>query len=159
MATATTKKSPRKTTRKSTARKPAAKRTAARQPVAETVAAPQSVASVVDDWTSRVETAMKDGAQFMRDAAYTYVGIGLVVQDRMVHRGLHDTVGYASFLEEAKAKGHVRVTEIQERFEPIVKSVTDRIEPITDRIEANLPAPVKEALDSGRERVRSVLAA
>ena len=36
--------------------------------------------------------------------------------------------------------------------------VADRFEPITERFEANLPAPVKEALETSRERVRTLLA-
>ena len=156
-------------TRKPAAKKTAAKQTATRKPVAKQTAAPKPAARMtmptmptmpaVDQITGRVEDAMADAVKFMRDVTNTYVGVAVVVQDRLVHRGATSTASYPNFLGEAKAKGEARMTELQDRFEPIVQRVTDRFEPITERFEANLPAPVKEALEANRERVRKLLAA
>ncbi len=161
--------------KKTAARKPAAKQTAARKPVAKQTAAPKPAAKLtmpsmpsmpsmptmpdVDQITDRVEDVMADAVKFMRDVTNTYVGVAVVVQDRLVHRGLTSTATYPNFLEEAKAKGEARMTELQDRFEPMVQRVADRFEPITERFEANLPAPVKDALETNRERVRKLLAA
>lgn len=175
MATATTKKTAKKSTNKTarktgrttTARKPAAKKTAARKPAATQAAKPvveraaavqPAVASMVEDVTERIEDMVNTTVRFARDAAHTYIGMGVVVQDRIVRRSA-DKARYDNFLGEAKAKGAVRVDEIQGFIEPIVQRVADRFEPITERFEANLPAPVKGALETSRERVRTILAA
>jgi hypothetical protein len=179
MATATTKKTAKKTInktatkaanktgRKTTARKPAAKRATTRKsaakpaakPVVETAAAVQpAVASMVEDVTERIEDMVNTTVRFARDAAHTYIGMGVVVQDRIVRRSA-DTARYDNFLDEAKAKGADRVNEIQGFIEPIVQRVADRFEPLTERFEANLPAPVKGALETSRQRVRTLLAA
>ncbi len=169
---------PATTAKKTATRKPAAKKTAARKPVAKKTAAPKPAAKIsmptmptmpampamptmpaVDEFTTRVEDAMVDAVKFMRDVTNTSVGVAVVVQDRLVHRGATETATYPNFLEEAKAKGEARMTELQDRFEPIVQRVADRFEPITERFEANLPAPVKDALETNRERVRKLLAA
>ena len=162
MAT-TTKKT---ATKRTTARKPAAKKTAARKPVAKKAAAVKQpavesmvseVTDRVEDVADRMEDAFGTAVKFARDAAHTYIGMGFVVQDRLARRDF-DKMSYSAFLEDAKVKGHDRVTEIQDRIEPYAKRVTERIEPITERIESNLPKPVKEALETGRERVRELLA-
>jgi hypothetical protein len=95
----------------------------------------------------------------MRDATHTYMGMGRVVQRRLINRDATDKLTVESFLQESKAKGHDMATEIQDRFEPIIQRINDRFEPITDRIESNLPTPVKEAIETSRERVRKLLAA
>jgi len=166
---------PATTAKKTATRKPATKKTvkktAARKPVARTTAAPKPATKMtmpsmpsmpampaVDQITGRVEDAMADAVKFVRDVTNTYVGVVVVVQDRLVHSGATNTATYPNFLEEAKAKGEARMTELQDRFEPIVQRVADRFEPITERFEANLPAPVKDALETNRERVRKLLA-
>jgi hypothetical protein len=155
---------PATTAKKTATRKPAAKKTATPKTVAPKPAAKISMPAMptmpaIDEVTTRVEDAMVDAVKFMRDVTNTSVGVAVVVQDRLVHRGATDTATYPNFLEEAKAKGEARMTELQDRFEPIVQRVTDRFEPITERFEANLPSPVKDALEANRERVRKLLAA
>lgn len=146
----------KKTTKKTTARKPAAKKTAARKPAAK-MTMPEAPA--VDEIADRVEDAMTDAVKFMRDAAHTYIGVGIAVQDRIVRRGAKDKATYPNFLDEAKAKGHARVTEIQDRFEPIAKRFEERFEPVTERFEARLPKQMQEALEDGRKRMRHILEA
>jgi hypothetical protein len=162
MAATPTKKT---TAKKTTARKTGARQTAAKKTLttkAATAPAEQtSVRSVndrLDGVSDRLEDAFESAVHFARDAAHTYIGIGLVVQDRITNRGTAATSRSGNLLTEAKDKGHDRVTEIQHWIEPYAKRVTERFEPITERIESTLPAPVKEALDSGRERVRELLA-
>jgi hypothetical protein len=145
----------KKTAKKTTSRKPAAKKTAAKQPAAKITVPEMPKADEVAD---RVEDVMTDAVKFVREAAHTYIGFGIAVQDRFVRRGATDKAKYPNFLEEAKAKGHARVTEIQDRFEPIAKRIEARFEPVTERFESRLPKPVKEVIDDGRDRVRHILA-
>ncbi len=133
------------TTTKTTTRKPAAKKTAPAMPATEDVA-------------DRFEDVLEDVVKFVRDATHTYMGMGLVVQRRLINRDVADKLTIEGFLEESKAKGLDLATEIQDRIEPLAQRVADRVEPITERFEANLPAPVKEALETSRERVRTLLA-
>jgi len=111
----------------------------------------------------RVEDVVIDAVKFVRDAAHTYIGIGIAVQDRVVNRGATDKAVYPNFLEEAKVKGHARVAEIQDRVEPIAQRLADRVEPITERItgriESRLPEQMKGALETSRQRVRHILTA
>lgn len=148
------------TTTKSTTRKPAAKKTAARTTAAKPAAAKLTAPAMPSaaDVTERIEDAFEDVVKFMRDATHTYMGMGTVVQRRLINRDATDKLTMESFLQEAKAKGQTLETEIRDRIEPIAKRVADRIEPITQRVEANLPAQVKEVLETGRERVRTLLA-
>ncbi len=153
-----TKKSAAK---KSAAKKPAAKKSAARKVAAKkaTVTATVDTATAtLDEMNDRVTDALDKSAKFARDAAHTYIGVGLVIQDRLARRDFTTTVGYTEFLEQAKTMGHDRVVEIRDRVEPYAKRITDRIEPITDRIESTLPQPVKDAVDASRDRVRVLLA-
>ena len=144
------------TTTSTTTRKPAAKKTAARKPEA---AQAIPVAPAAKDIVARVEEIVTDAVKFVRDAAHTSIGMGMVAQRRLINRDATDKLTVESFLQESKGKGHELATEIQDRVEPIVQRVNERFEPITDRIEANLPAPVKEAIETGRQRVRKLLAA
>ena len=166
---ATTTKSTAKSTAKSTTRKPAAKKTAARttaakktaaKPAAKVTAAKVTAPAMPSaaEVTERIEDAFEDIVKFMRDATHTYMGMGTVVQRRLINRDATDKLTMESFLQEAKAKGETLETEIRDRIEPIAKRVADRIEPITQRVEANLPAQVKDVLETGRERVRTLLA-
>lgn len=161
---ATTAKSTTKSTTKTTTRKPAAKKTAARKtaakPAAKVTAAKVTAPAMPSaaDVTERIEDAFEDIVKFMRDATHTYMGMGTVVQRRLINRDATDKLTMESFLQEAKAKGETLETEIRDRIEPIAKRVADRIEPITQRVEANLPAQVKDVLETGRERVRTLLA-
>jgi hypothetical protein len=150
--TKTTKKTTRKPAAKKTAAKPAAKKTETK--AAET----KHGVPAFDEINERVDDIVIDAVKLMRDAAHTSIGMGLVVQDRLVHRDL-SRISYQEFLDQAKSKGEVRMSRFQDRVEPIVQRFTDRIEPVTDRIESRLPEQMKDALDSGRERVRHVLAA
>lgn len=167
----------KKTTAKRTAKKAPAKKATARTTTARTTAAKPAVEQspldavtdqlknvedraerFVESASARIESAAGDVVKFARDMAHTYIGVGLVVQDRIVKRsGEH--AQYANFLEEAKERGHSQVSEIQARIEPLFERVTERFEPITDRIEAQLPEQVREAIESGRERVRKLVAA
>ena len=106
------------------------------------------------DVTERIEDAFEDIVKFMRDATHTYMGMGTVVQRRLINRDATDKLTMESFLQEAKAKGETLETEIRDRIEPIAKRVADRIEPITQRVEANLPAQVKDGPRDG-PRARS----
>lgn len=148
----------KKTAKKTAARKPAAKKTAARKPAAKQVETKKPAFDMpdMDEINERFDDIMTDAMKFVRDATYTSVGVPLVVQERLSKREF-TTMPYDEFMDEAKAKGETRVHEIQDRFEPYVQRLTDRIEPVTDRIEARLPEQVKEAIETGRDRVRHVL--
>jgi hypothetical protein len=162
MATAktTTKKTTAKktTAKKTTATRPAAKKTAAKKVTTKRPGFEMPEMPKIDEINDRVDDIATDVVKFVRDAAHTYIGVGLVVQDRIARRDASTTT-YAKFLEEAKTKGHTRMNEIQDRFEPYVQRVTDRVEPVVERVEARLPEQVKEVIDTSRERMRHVLAA
>lgn len=163
MATTAKKKTAAKktTARKTTAKKTAAKKTAARKSTAKKAVTNEPVdaaSATLDEVTDRVNDALDKSVGFARDAAHTYIGVGLVIQDRVARRDFTTTVGYGEFFEQAKTMGHDRVVEIRDRVEPYAKRITDRIEPITDRIESTLPQPVKDAVDASRDRVRDLLA-
>ena len=160
---ATTKTAAKKTT----ARKPAAKKTAARKPAAKKTATGQTaskqtaafVADVnefIDDASDRAEDAFETALRYAREAAYTYVGAGFVIQDRVAQRKF-DRVDYRTFLDEAKTKGEAQLSEIQSKIEPIAAKFTQAVEPIVDRIEETLPKQVKDAVEANRDRVRDLL--
>lgn len=159
----TAKKAPaKKATARTTAAKPAAKPAVEHSPFGAVTDQLKDVEDraerFVETASARIESAAGDVVKFARDMAHTYIGVGLVVQDRIVKRsGEH--AQYANFLEEAKERGHSQVSEIQARIEPLFERVTERFEPITERIEAQLPEQVREAIESGRERVRKLVAA
>ncbi len=96
-----------KTTKKTAARKPAAKKTAARKPAAKPAAAKVTAPAMptAADVTERIEDAFEDVVKFVRDATHTYMGMGTVVQRRLINRDATDKLTVESFLQEAKAKG------------------------------------------------------
>ena len=157
------------TTKKTTARKPAAKKTTAKKTTAK--AAPKRAAAAgerspqehFDAARERVETSFDDAIQFVRDVAHTSIGVGLVVTDEVKKLVTADRSEYTHFLEDAKDRGHKFVAdlrgEVQDRVEPVTKRVSDRFEPMAERIEYRLPEQVRDAMESGRERVRNLTAA
>jgi hypothetical protein len=158
MATTTTATKP--AAKKAATRKPAAKKAATRKPAAAKTAAAKTAPAMpaAADITERIEEAFEDAVKFMRDTTHTWMGMGTVVQRQLINRDATDQLTVESFLQDAKAKGELLETEIRDRIEPIAKRIADRIEPITHRVEANLPTQVQEVLETGRERVRTLLA-
>lgn len=155
-----TKKSTAKTT-KTTARKATPKastKTTAKKaaPKSTVDSVVENVTDVVEGVTERAEDALETAVRFAKDASYTSIGAGFVVQDRINERKF-ELIDYKTFLDEAKTKGHEQVTEVQNFIEPIAARINERVEPITDRIEAQLPTPVREAIVDGRERVSKLL--
>lgn len=149
---------------KQTAKKTSTTKTGAKQTGTTKTAPKSTVENAVDeltaaigDTTERLEDAVELMVRFARDAAHTYVGAGFVIQDKLARRDF-GLVDYQAFLDQAKAKGDEQIAEFQARIEPLTSKVNQAVEPITDLIETNLPKPVKDALDAGRDRVRDLLA-
>lgn len=127
-----------------------AKKSAPKQPAGTD----QPAATVTRD--DRIGEAVGTVARFARDGAHASIGAGFVVQGRLAERKF-EFIGYRTFLEEAKAEGQARVNDLQEFVEPAMTQFSELVEPIADRIENRLPAPVRDALADGRERVRELL--
>ncbi len=141
-----------KATAKTTAKK--ATKTAAPKSTVDSVV--ENVTDVVEGVGERAEDAFETAVRFAKDASYTSIGAGFVVQDRLSQRKF-ELIDYKTFLDEAKAKGHEQVVEVQNFIEPIAERINERVEPITDRIEAQLPTQVRDAIVDGRERVSKLL--
>ncbi len=139
-----------------TAKKSATKKAAAEPSLVDTVT--EAVSDTVSGASERFEDAFETAVKFARDAAHTYIGVGLVVQERIARRDFTSMMSYGEFVDQAKTKGHDRMVEIRSRVEPYAKMVTDRFEPITARLESTLPKPVKDVVDASRDRVRDLLA-
>ena len=105
----------------------------------------ENVSEAFEGVAGRTEDALETAVRYGRDASFAYIGAGFVVSDR-ISQGKFELMDYQAFIDEAKAKGEARVTEVQEFFEPI-----------SERFEAQLPAPVRDAIVDGRERVRELL--
>ena len=142
-----------KTTKKTAARKPAAEKVEAEKVETER---PSFDMPDMDEVNERFDGIATDIVKFWRDATYTSVGVPLMVQERIAERDT-STISYTEFVEQSKAKGEVRVTEIQDRFEPMAQRFVDQFEPVAERIEARLPDQVKEAIEASRDRMRHVL--
>ena len=145
---ATKKSTAKKTTARKAAPKASAKttkatKTAAPKSTVDTVV--ENVTDVVEGVTERAEDAFETAVRFAKDASYTSIGAGFVVQDRINERKF-ELIDYKTFLDEAKAKGHEQVADVQSFIEPIV-----------DRVEAQLPTPVRDVIVDGRERVSKLL--
>ena len=140
----------------------ATKKTAAKKSTtskkASTATETSTVDSVVDEVTERAEDAFETVVRYAREAAHTSIGAAFVVPERINQRKF-ELIDYRTFLDEAKAQGEERAADVQHFFEPFVQRVNDAVEPITEKIEAQLPAPVREAIVDGRERVRELLSA
>ncbi len=153
------------TTAKKTASKTTAKKTAARKTTkqaAASKAAPKAATaapkSAMDEVNARLDEAVTMFVRLSRDAAFTSVGMPLVVQDRLSRRSLEDVADYSVLLDEAKRRGNERVAEVRGLVEPYAQRVAAMLEPVAERIEDVLPKQVKDAVDGGRDRVRELLA-
>lgn len=150
-----TKKSTAKTT-KTTAKKTTKKVTAKAAPKSTVDSVVENVSDAVEGVGERAEDAFETAVRFAKDAGYTSIGAGLVVQDRLSQRKF-ELIDYKTFLDEAKAKGHEQVVEVQNFIEPIAERINERVEPITERIEAQLPTQFRDAIVDGRERMSKLL--
>ncbi len=155
----TAKKAAAKPVAKKVATKPFAKQAAAKQAAATTpVAAAQAfVAEAVETVTEQADVA----ASFARDFALTSIGMPFVVQKQIrqfpsvnldgikaILTERPDFGGVKAILNDAKMTGTVRVAKFQ-----------GRIQPYTEKLEARLPDQLVKVIESGRHRVRNLIAA
>lgn len=150
----TTKTTAKKATTKTSAKATSAKKTAAPKSTVDSVV--ENVTDAVEGVTERAEDAFETAVRFAKDASYTSIGAGLVVQERVSQRKF-EMIDYKTFLDEAKTKGHEQVVEVQNFIEPIAERINERVEPIAERIEAQLPTQVRDAIVDGRERMSKLL--
>ena len=133
-----------------TATKPVAKKVAAVKPAVKPVAAAQAfVAEAVETVTEQADVA----ANFARDFALTSIGMPFVVQKQIrqfpaVNLDSVNLDGVKAMLNDAKLTGAVRVAKFQ-----------GRIQPYTEKIEARLPDQFVKVIETGRQRVRDLIAA
>lgn len=160
-ATKTASKPARKTASKPVAKQTAAK-PVAKQTTAQPVAAAQAfVADAVETVTDQAEAV----TSFARDFALTSIGMPFVVQKQLrqfpsvnldsVKSMLTERPDFAEMksrfnvtLKDAKATGADRVAEFQ-----------GRVQPFAEKIEARLPDPLVKVIETGRDRVRNLIAA
>ena len=157
---ATTKKTAARPAARTTARKATATRKTATKKTAtnKTAAAPVTETAKLDEVSDRIGETFDRSVKFARDAAHTSIGVGLVIQDRIARGDFMTSIDYAEFLDQAKSMGHDRVVDLRNQVEPYAQRITERFEPITNRIESALPQPVKSVVDAGRDRIRDLLA-
>lgn len=141
-----------------TATKPVAKKVAAVKPAVKPVAAAQAfVAEAVETVTEQADVA----ANFARDFALTSIGMPFVVQKQIrqfpavnldsvkaMLTERPDFGGVKAMLNDAKLTGAVRVAKFQ-----------GRIQPYADKFESRLPDQFVKVIETGRQRVRNLIAA
>ena len=158
----TTRKTVNKPVAKKTAAKPVAKKPVAQKTGAQPVAAAQAfVADAVETVTDQADAV----TSFARDFALASVGMPFVMQKQFrqfpavnldsVKAMLTERPDFAEMksrfnvtLKEAKAIGADRVAEFQ-----------GRVQPFAEKIEARLPDPLVKVIETGRNRVRHLIAA
>lgn len=136
-----------------------AKKAAASKTTAPTTTVDSVVSAVnkaFQDAQRNTEDVVEGAVRFSRDAAHVSIGAPFVVQQRIAGRNF-EVVDYRTFLDEAKAEGSERVGELQELVEPMTARVTEVVDPITERIEAQLPTQVRTTLQDNRRRMRDLL--
>ncbi len=143
-----------KTATKPVAKKPVAKKVAAVKPAVKPVAAAQAfVAEAVETVTGQADVAANFARDFARDFALTSIGMPFVVQKQIrqfpaVNLDSVNLDSVKAMLNDAKLTGAVRVAKFQ-----------GRIQPYTEKIEARLPDQFVKVIETGRQRVRDLIAA
>lgn len=142
------------TKKAASAKKTAPKRSAAPKPTVDSVR--ETVNKAFEDAQARSEEAFESAVKFTRDASYVSIGAPIVVGERLSNRQF-ELMDYQAFVDAAMAKGHERVADFQNYVEPLTMRVSEVIDPITERVEAQLPEQVRTTLQDSRKRMRELL--